>query len=1055
MAQQAQTQYSCIHELFELQARRAPDATALIYKDRRISYGELDQRANGFAHRLRGLGVGPEVLVAFCVERSIEMVIGLLGVLKAGGAYLCIDPEYPAERQQFMLEDSRSHLLLAQSHLLAALPPTDLHTILLDDPQALGGLAPTPPVTGVTPENLFQVTYTSGSTGVPKGAEIPHRSVPGFIFNVDYGVFDSSQTFLQQSSLSWDVFTFELWTPLLTGGRCVLFPVRTPTFAELAYSIREHEVTTVFLTTSLFNAIIDLMPEALHGVQQLFYGGEPASVAHVKRAQELLPSTRLVNGYGPSECIVYSTTYPLTGPVDPEAQSIPIGKPIGDRRVYVLNAQSRPVPRGIPGELCVGGPAVGRGYRNRPAMTAAAYAPDPFNKEPGSRLYRSGDSVRQLADGNIDFIGRMDRQVKVRGYRIELTEIETVIRQSESVSHAAVVVREDTAGDKRIVAYVVPRASWEGAEPEAKQEYTDQQVTEWQSVFEDLYLPGSERPDPLLNFTGWNSSYTGDPIPEPEMREWLSGTVERILSLRPERALELGCGTGLLLFQVAPHCTQYHATDFSPKAIDYIAAQLEWLRATGKALDGVTLAQGSADDFRGVAGQGFDTVVLNSIIQYFPSADYLRDVVRGAVDALAPGGHVFIGDVRSLPLLEPLYASIELSLASASEPCGQLWDRVKERLIHERELVIDPRFFLALRDEIPRITAVEVLLKRGRNHNELNRYRYDVVIHTGERDGAGFDFEAWEGEMSFERLRALLESGDAPDVLAFRDIPNARLREHLATVRHLSEGSGPRTVTELRRRLRGAEDEGVHPEAFRELGDRHLYDVEVGWGGAGADGSFRVVLRRRRGAADGGARPTLFAEEPESLRPSGEYTNRPVTTKILRKVSHELRNYLKGKLPEFMVPSAFVMLNELPRLPNGKLDMKRLPEPDRNLLDIESRFVEPSTPVEEALVLIWSEVLGLEKMGVEDNFFDLGGHSLLATQVISRIRERFKIDLPLRALFQAGTVTALAEQVEAAVESGQQAQGPSILITDRAALRARAMTRLKGEQGGAPEATRQ
>jgi len=1053
MANQTQTQYPCMHELFEVQARRAPDATALIYQDRRISYGELDLFANRFAHRLQALGIGPEVLVALCVERSIEMVIAMLGILKAGGAYLCVDPEYPAERQLFMLEDSRAGLLLAQSHLLEKLPPTTLRTILLDDPEVFSGDVQTAPHTTVTAENLAYVTYTSGSTGTPKGAEIPHRSIPGYMFNVDYSELNSEQTFLQYNSLSWDALTLELWTPLLHGARCVLLAVRTPSFSELAEAIVAHGVTTLFITSSMFNAIIDLMPDALLGVKQLWVGGEVVSVAHVRRAQELLPSTKLVNCYGPSECTVFTTAYPITEPLDAQLQSLLIGKPVGDRKVYILNAQSRPVPRGVPGELCVGGPGVARGYLNRPELTAAAFTPDPFNKEPGSRLYRSGDSARYMADGNIDFVGRIDRQVKMRGYRVELSEVESVLRQHEAVNAVAVVMRQDTPGDKRLVAYVALRPSWEGPEPEAKEEYSTQQVSEWQSVFEDIYLPGSERPDPLFNFVGWNSSYTGEPIPETEMREWLSGTVDRILSLRPNHVLEIGCGTGLLLFQVAPHCTRYLARDFSQQALDYVSAQMERLKADGKTLNAVKLEQGAADEFEGVGEQSYDTIILNSIIQYFPGPDYLRAVVKGAVDALAPGGHVFIGDIRNLPLLESLHASIELSLASAGESCGQLWDRVKERLMQERELIVHPSFFMSLRDDIPRLTAIEVLLKRGQNHNELNRYRYDVILHTAERDREEFAFEDWDGSQSLDRLRARLESGDAPDVLALRHIPNVRLLVHLTAVERLSESSGPRTVAELRRKLHGAEDSGIHPEAFWELGNQYQYDVEVGWDGAGADGSFRVVLRRRNADGNAGQRPSIFAEQPKSLRSYAEYTNRPVTTKIHRKISHELRNHLRNKLPEYMVPSTFVMLKEFPLTPSGKLDVKRLPEPDRNLSDIESRFVEPSTPVEEALVSIWRDVLGLEKIGVEDNFFDLGGHSLIATQAVSRIREKFKIDLPLRTLFHAGTIAALGKEVEAAIISGEQAQRPSILMTDRAALKARAIARIKGEHEVASEVT--
>jgi amino acid adenylation domain-containing protein len=1050
MKPQQQPQYLCIHQLFEIQARKNPAATALIFGNMRMSYGELDILANRLAHQLKALGVGPETLVALCVERSLEMVVALLGILKAGGAYLCIDPEYPIERQAFMLEDSRAVLLLAQSHLVKGLPVERPRTILLDDQRLFQGREDGSPLSATTPESLAYMTYTSGSTGIPKGTEILHRSIPGYLFNVDYAELNNEQTFLQYNSLSWDALTLELWTPLLHGARCVLFQGRVPTLSEMASAIQEHGVTIMFFTGSMFNAVIDSMPEAIAGVKQLWVGGEIVSVPHVRRAQELSPATKIVNVYGPSECTVFSTAYPIREKISEESQSIPIGKPIGDRKIYLLDASSRPVPKGTPGELCVGGPAVARGYLNCPELTAAMFTPNPFSKEPGARLYRSGDLARYLSDGNIDFIGRIDRQVKLRGHRIELAEIEWILRQHEAVSDAVTIVREDTQGDKRVVAYVVARADGERSAAYSREEYSTQQVSEWQSVFEDIYLPEAQKINPLMNFIGWNSSYTGEPIPEEEMREWLSGTVERILSLKPERALEIGCGTGLLLFQVAPHCSQYSAKDFSDQALDYVRGQLDRLRASGSAINSVALEQGTADDFKGIKDGSFDTVILNSIAQYFPSADYLRDVVKGAVSAVAPGGHIFIGDVRSLPLLDALHTSIELSHAVAGDSCRKLWDRVKRRAMEERELAVDPRFFLALSQEIPEIAGVEILLKRGRNHNELNRFRYDLIIHTGKQDQTETDYEEWQGEQSLDRLRNLLETGNGPDTLAFRGVSNARLLGELKAVEYLSRSVELKTVAELRKRLQGADEFGMNPEDFWSLGEQYGYDVEVGWDGSESKGSCRVRLRRRSGATSS-CRLAIFADEVKSPASYSKYTNQPVTTKVLRQISRELRGYLKSKLPDYMIPSAFVMLNELPLTSSGKLDHKRLPEPDRNLLELERRYVEPRTPIEETLLKLWSDVLGLERIGVEDNFFELGGHSLMATQVISRIRETFGIELPLRALFDAGTVAALGKHIEHAKSNGRQKQRPSISITDRAALRSRAVNQLKNELESASE----
>jgi amino acid adenylation domain-containing protein len=1031
----------CIHELFEIQARMTPDATALACGEKMVSYGELDRRSNRLAHTLQSLGIGPEVIVALVVERSIEMVVAMLGILKAGGAYLCIDPEYPAERQAFMLEDSRAKLVFAQRHLVACLSQVRPHTIILDDPELVAAGDDGPVVSPVTVENLAYLTYTSGSTGNPKGTEVPHRSIPGYMFDVHYVELNSRDIFLQYNSLSWDALTLELWTPLLHGGRSVLFPGRVPALHEMANAIHNHGVTIMFFTGSLFNIVVDSIPEILTGLKHLWVGGEVVSIAHVKRAQAFSSAPRIVNVYGPSECTVFTTAYIIPDQISEDLRSIPIGKIIGDRKVYLLDESSRPVLRGTPGELCVGGPAVARGYLNRPELTAAAFTPDPFSKSPGARIYRSGDLARSLSDGNIEFVGRHDRQIKVRGFRIEPAEIEWILRKHEAISDVAIVIKEEM-GNKQIIAYVAPQLSWLRPIQNSVKDYSSQQVSEWQSIFEDIYLPHDRNSNPLFNFTGWNSSYTGKPIPEQEMREWLSGTVERILSLKPKNLLDLGCGMGLLLFQIAPYCGQYYACDFSPQALNYVRQQLNRLRSIGEDFNSVILNQHTAQDFTGIHAGTFDVVVLNSVVQYFPDGDYLKSVVKNALAALSPGGHIFIGDVRSLPLLETLHVSIELNDARASEPCTHLWDSAKKRVLEERELVVDPLFFLALSRGFPQISGIEILLKRGHEPNELNRYRYDVILHTSPIRHEEIVFKQWKGSQSWGDLRDLLAGQTAPDAAAFQAIPNARLIKELKAVEYLKL-SEQRNAAELRKKLQESDASGIDPEEFWALGKEYGYDVEIGWDGPALQGSYRVVLKRTKGTP---SRPILCSPIRE-LPPSDiGYANRPITTQFIRKLPGELRGYLKSKLPEYMVPAAFVILQELPRTISGKLDYKRLPELDEKLLDINKEHSKPKTAIEETILGFWKDILDLDKIGTEENFFELGGHSLMATQVISRIRETYKIDLPLRSLFEAGTVARLSQEVEQIVKTGEYRPRQGISITDRAALKSRAIKQLMAEQ---------
>jgi surfactin family lipopeptide synthetase C len=450
------TNYKCIHILFEEQVEKTPNAIAVVYKQQHLTYRELNNRANQLAHYLRSLGVTTEVPVGICVERCLEMVIGIVAILKAGGAYVPLDPAYPSERLEFMLQDVQTPILLTQTHLQNRLPLNNQTVVNLDeDWEIIAQYKEENLPSKVNPENLAYIIYTSGSTGTPKGTEVPHRSLIGFMFGVDYIHLDAEQIWLQHSSISWDALTLELWAPLLYGGRCVLYPEKVPTPEGLSQIIQEQTVNTLFLTTALFNLTMDTMPKGLLGIKQLLFGGESVSIPHVRRALEMLPETQIIHAYGPSECTVFTCCYPLTQQLADNVQSIPIGKPIGDRTVYLLDKDLHRVPIGVTGELYVGGASVARGYLNQPKLTREKFIPNPFIE--GDTLYKTGDLVRRLTDGNLEFIGRIDTQVKIRGFRIELAEIEAVLIQHPDVKQVVVIAREDEPGNKYLVAYLISK----------------------------------------------------------------------------------------------------------------------------------------------------------------------------------------------------------------------------------------------------------------------------------------------------------------------------------------------------------------------------------------------------------------------------------------------------------------------------------------------------------------------------------------------------------------------------------------------------------------------
>ncbi|WGV25099.1 amino acid adenylation domain-containing protein [Halotia branconii] len=448
--------YQCINVLFESQVEKTPNNIAVVYKEQSLTYQELNHRANQLAHYLKSLGVKPEVRVGICVERSLEMVIGILAILKAGGAYVPLDPAYPAERLAFMLEDTQTLILLTQTHLQNRLPLNNQTVVNLDQNwEVITQYQEDNLSIDVTPENLAYIIYTSGSTGTPKGTEVTHRSILGFMFGVDYIQLDANQIWLQHSSISWDGLTLEMWTPLLYGGRCVLYPDKIPTPEGLSQIIQEQRVNILWLTSAFFNLIIDQIPQSLLCVKQLLIGGESLSINHVRRALELLPATQIINGYGPSECTVFICCYPIPQKLSENANSIPIGQPIGDRIAYILDENLHRVPVGVPGELYVGGASIARGYLNQRQLTQEKFIPNPFIA--GDTLYKTGDLVCRLNDGNLEFIGRIDTQVKIRGFRIELAEIEKSLIQHPHIQQVVAIAREDEPGKKLLTAYVVAK----------------------------------------------------------------------------------------------------------------------------------------------------------------------------------------------------------------------------------------------------------------------------------------------------------------------------------------------------------------------------------------------------------------------------------------------------------------------------------------------------------------------------------------------------------------------------------------------------------------------
>ncbi|MCG8617543.1 MAG: amino acid adenylation domain-containing protein [Desulfobacterales bacterium] len=974
----------CIHHLFEEQAELNPDAVAVGFGDDHLTYAELNRRAAHLADHLKSLGVGPEEIVGVCMMRSAEMVVGLLGVLKAGGAYLPVAPDTPRERVDFMLRDAGVRFVVTHRGLSSELPEGHDYIHMEDLGQSPGNNACSFYSQTGMPDNLAYVIYTSGSTGRPKGVGLAHRGLVNLAgwHRQAFGITTEDRATLLANS-GFDASVWELWPYLIAGAR--VFPVP----ADIALSpeslqawLTANRISVSFMPTPLAEQVLDLEWDGQTPLRTLLTGGDRLRYY----PQQQLPF-RVVNNYGPTENTVVTTS----GTVRFELLSgrLPdIGSAIDNTKLYILDALMTPVPIGVAGELYISGVGLARGYLGRPDLTAAQFIPNPFGTA-GDRLYKTGDLVRRLPGGEIEFLDRMDHQVKIRGFRIELGEIEAVLSGFPDVKEAAVIAREVRPGEKRLIAYVAPSRQT-GQMPGVR----DDHVSQWQNLYEETYGRDAGVTEADFNINGWNSSFTGLPIPEAEMREWVDNTVDRIRSLNPDRVLEIGCGTGLLLSRIAPDCSVYTATDFSGKALAYIRESL----GNKEELSHIRLLQRTADNFDGIETEGFDTVVINSVAQYFPDAAYLVKVIEGAVKMVRPGGHIFLGDLRNYALMHTFHTAVQLFGAPDTMAVKDLRQQIEAKIKYENELLVSPSFFDVLVKEIDGITGVSSLLKQGRYHNELTMFRYDTILTVGEEmPAAEVAWLDWQADgLTPDTLREKM-AGAGSRITGVRRIPNARIHEAVQMVHLLNDTEI--TAGEIKKNA-AARASGVDPEILWKMGAEYDCRVELLCGGARHPECVDLLFGR------GNIR---LKTEGEPLGTWQDHANNPLHVKSSAGLVPDLKERLLEKLPAYMLPSDFVILDRLPLTTSGKINRNQLPDPDRS--GEQGGDAPPRTPAEEITAAVWAEVLGIEKVGIFDDFFDLGGHSLLATRVISRIGKLFGKDIAVRGLFEHPTVETFARLV--------------------------------------------
>ncbi|HEU4872135.1 MAG TPA: amino acid adenylation domain-containing protein [Pyrinomonadaceae bacterium] len=886
-----------VARLFEEQVRRTPDAVAVVDDEGETTYRELDTRANQLANYLRRLGVGPEVLVGICTERSTEMVVDLLATLKAGGAYVPLDPRYPQARLSYMMSDTRVRVILTQERFASLLSDHSATVICpsSSDKEAIAREDTQPPQNLGFPENLAYVIYTSGSTGKPKGVQISQRSLVNLLYAMKREPGCTEQDiFLSLTTLSFDIAALELFLPLIVGGRLIVLTheaVRDNNL--LSEHLANSGATMIQATPTLWRLLLDSdWKSSSHGLKVLS-GGEPLPSDLANRLLER--EACLWNLYGPTETTIWSTVHHVTH----EADSIPIGRPIANTQTYILDSHLRPIPTGLPGQLYIGGDGLSRGYLGRPDLTAEKFIPNPFSGETGARMYCTGDRARYLPDGNIEFLGRVDQQIKLRGHRIEPAEIEAVMAEHAGVRECAVALHTGH-GNQRLIGYVVPRRKKEPA----LQVLSDEKER-LSAAHQYSKLPNG------LFFLGHSAFQTGGLYRE--IYEDETYFKHGINLADGDCVFDVGANIGMFSLFVKDRWRNARVYAFEPLPLN------SELLHDNMALYGLDVK---------VYDCGLSSRSGSATFNYYPNAPALAGIANAAGGRLSD---------------KELSRSVRNWLQTVAPGADQT-------LLPEAELDQMVEKYLLTEDYICQLTTLSEIIREN-NIDRIDLLKIDV--ETSEADVlAGLEESDWE------KIRQVV-----------MEVHSKELYDHIVPIfeKHGFNFAVERTFNDP--------SDGPQP-------------VEV----------YMLYARREK-------------EEIHSLNGQRDETT-PLSM-------NDLRAFLKARLPDYMVPSNFVELDALPLSPSGKLNRKALPEPEMAGFKSETEYVEPRTHTEKVIAGIYAKVLGIERVGAGDNFFDFGGHSLQATQVVSRLRDAFAVDVTLRDIFEAPVVEALAKVIEQATNGRQ------------------------------------
>lgn len=1029
-------------DVFRAQVGRSPDTVAVKDQSGRLTYAQLDHASDELSYRLREFGFASESLVGVFATRSCMTIATFIGIMKADLAYLPLDTGAPPDRIGTILSsiDGRKLVLLGSDVTIPSVQCDDVEYVSIADlcrkpiepKQELQTAFPTA-LRAPSATSLAYVMFTSGSTGRPKGVMIEHRGIVRLAQDTNMiSQEQATRAVSHVSNIAFDASTLEIYTALLNGGSLICASRATVLDTTALSDMFEQEcVRVAFLTPALLEQYLTESPAMIAGLDVLFTGADRLHVEVARKASGLVKGSFL-NLYGPTENTVVSTMYSVSTK-DEYTNGVPIGRAVCNSGAYVMDAQQRLLPPGTMGELVVTGDGLARGYLDS-KLNDGRFINISLNGQ-HVRAYRTGDYVRaRPEDGLLEFFGRIDDQVKIRGNRIELAEVEHALLSQQSVNNAIALVVEQEGQGAEIGSFVTVE-NFDGVVGEDGGDAETGQVEVWKDLYEtERYLGIDDIRGEQLgrDFKGWTSMYDGKLIDKADMSEWLDDTIRMILNgSTPGRVLEVGTGTGMILFNILEGLQSYLGIDPSESAARFVADATKSLIMDEDLRDKIEMRIGSAMDVRGLDLQHpVDVVVVNSVAQYFPSPDYLLNAIEDFA-SLSGCKRVFLGDLRSYALYREFGVDMGLCALGENATKDQFRKKIADMALTEEELLVDPGLLTALPSRLPHlIEHVEILPKRMEATNELSCYRYSAVLHVKNlaeqplqvRDIARDDWiDFQEKGLIAETLLHLLQGVPDQSVIAVSNIPEAKTLVQSHIVDSLAGQEPGDADWILREREVVKQCPSFSALQLQQIGQLEDFQVEISCARQYSQRGGLDAVFHRGLASNHGERVLFRFPTDHAGRPPHSLSSRPLQRKLNLKVETQLRESLTSKLPSYMIPKLIRVLDKMPINANGKVDRKALasiaPSMMAQLSSLDAGSL-PTTDAEKRIQALWSSVLGVDSrtIGANTSFLEIGGDSIQAMRLVGEAR-RQGLTLTVADVLAHPRLNALAELTRKTAES--------------------------------------